>query len=252
MKNFFWRAKEFIKSKIHNSIDKEMLDQQQKWMQSSNILFTQIKSGTTFLTNFFAANNYLTFDFEDEFDLTQPEKYGAFNITRSNYKKVKEIITIFKEKYDNNIPLLFVTHHREHLPKILNAETNIIMTTRERVDWLDSALDFKFVKREKKITRKMAIDLLLKRYKNTDFDQKILNKDHNKSIILRYEKLFNDQELIRVFQFLKININVNKIKKIKKMVSIDQIKNAEKKLGYPLIAGKDFKGKSFINEKKKK
>ena len=249
MINFFWRSKEFIKTKLNKLIDKKMHQQQRQWMQGSNILFTQIKSGTTFFTNFFAATNYLRFNFKDEFDLTQPEKYGAFRITRSNYKNIEKKIKNFNENFSSSMPFLFVSHHRQLIPKILDSKTKVIMTTREKIDWIDSALDFKFVKREKKLSRKMAIDLLLKRYKNTDLDQKNLQIDHKQSIILNYENLFNNKEIIDAFQFLGINLNQDTVEKIKNMISKEKIKEAEEKLGYAIVAGKDFKPKSFINEK---
>lgn len=246
--DFIFRSKEFLKSLFHNLLDRKIHNTQKKWMQNSNILFTQIKSGTTFLTNFFAAYNYLQFNFKGEFDLSKPEKYGAFRITRSNFKDIKNNIEDFNKRFNNSMQFLFVTHHRQNTPKNFYPETKIIMTSREKVDWLDSALDFKYTKRNKKLSRKKAINLLLKRYKNVDIDQKLIQKNHEASILLMYPYLMNDQELINTFQFLGINLNLDKVKKIKKMISKEKIKEVEKKLGHTLIAGKFLKDLSFISE----
>ena len=247
--DFIFRSKELFKSLFHNLLDKRVHDSQKKWMQNSNILFTQIKSGTTFLTNFFAAFNYLQFNFKGEFDLSKPEKYGAFRITRSNFKDIKDNIENFNKRFNNSMQFLFVTHHRQHMPENFYPKTKIIMTSREKIDWIDSALDFKYTKRNKKLSRKKAINLLLKRYKNTDNEQKLIKKNYRPSILLMYPYYINDHELINTFQFLGINLNLDKVKKIKKMISKEKIKEVEKKLGHTLIAGKFLKDLSFINEK---
>lgn len=246
--DFVFRSKEFFKSLFHNLLDRKIHNTQKKWMQNSNILFTQIKSGTTFLTNFFAAYNYLQYNFKGEFDLSKPEKYGAFRITRSNFKDIKNNIDDFNKRFNNSMQFLFVTHHRQHMPDNFYPKTKIIMTSREKVDWLDSALDFKYTKRDKKLSRKKAINLLLKRFKNTDIDQKLIQKNHRLSITLTYPCLINDQDLINAFHFLGIKLNLDQLKKIKKMISKEKIKKVEKEIGHTLIAGKFLKNSSFISE----
>jgi hypothetical protein len=58
LKDFFWRIKEFIRNKINSYLDRNTHSLQQEWFQNSIILFTQMKSGTTYLKNFFAALNH--------------------------------------------------------------------------------------------------------------------------------------------------------------------------------------------------
>ena len=250
LKDFFWRIKEFIKNKINSYLDRNAYSLQREWSQNSNILFTQMKSGTTYLKNFFAALNYIKFDFKGEFDLFCPEKYGVFRFTRHNYLQLQNIRMQLNKRFNYSMPFLFITHHREKLPKVLKDKTKIIMTTRNIVDWVDSALDFKFVRRKKLISRDQAIKLLLKRYKKTHNDQMNIKKTYDQSIIVDFENLFDDKEIIKIFKFLNIEIDLILVNKVKKLISKEEIIKAEKKMGKALIGSNSLN--SFFNDKKNK
>tara|TARA_B100000902_G_C27239695_1_gene879348 strand:- start:386 stop:1195 length:810 start_codon:yes stop_codon:yes gene_type:complete len=250
IKDFFWRLKEFVKNHFNLYLERKAHHLEKELAQNSNILFTQVKSGTTYFQNFFAAVNYFKFNFTGDFDLLCPEKYGAFRISRSNYKNIKKIVTSSNKKYNNSMPYLIITHHRERLPEKFSDKTKIVMTTRNKLDWVDSALDFKFIRRKKTISRKTAINLLLKRYKETNLHQKNIKKEHDKAVIVNYENLFNDEEIIKIFQFLKIEINLELVNKVKKIISKEKIKEVEKKKGSALVGSKKLD--SFFNDKKNK
>ena len=205
-----------------------------------------MKSGTTYLKNFFAAINYIKFNFKGELDLFCTEKYGAFRVSRSNYKNIQKIIILSNKKFNNSMPFLFITHSRERLPEKFGNKTKIVMTTRNKLDWVDSALDFKFVRRKKSISRETAINLLLKRYKKTNNDQLNIKKEYDKSIIINYENLFDDEEIIKIFKFLEIDINLELVNKVKKMISKKKIIEAEKKKGRALIGSTTLK--SMFND----
>lgn len=193
-----------------------------------------MKSGTTYLKNFFAAINYIKFNFKGELDLFCTEKYGAFRVSRSNYKNIQKIIILSNKKFNNSMPFLFVTHSRERLPEKFGNKTKIVMTTRNKLDWVDSALDFKFARRKKSISRETAINLLLKRYKKTNNDQLNIKKEYDKSII------------IKIFKFLEIDINLELVNKVKKMISKKKIIEAEKKKGRSLVGSTTLK--SMFND----
>lgn len=193
-----------------------------------------MKSGTTYLKNFFAAINYIKFNFKGELDLFCTEKYGAFRVSRSNYKNIQKIIILSNKKFNNSMPFLFVTHSRERLPEKFGNKTKIVMTTRNKLDWVDSALDFKFARRKKSISRETAINLLLKRYKKTNNDQLNIKKEYDKSII------------IKIFKFLEIDINLELVNKVKKMISKKKIIEAEKKKGRALVGSTTLK--SMFND----
>ena len=250
LKDAFWRIKEFIKNKINSCLDRNAYSLQRGWSQNSNILFSQMKSGTTYLKNFFAEYNYIKFDFKGEFDLFCPEKFGVFSLTRDNFLQLQNIRMQLNKKFNYSMPFLFITHHRERLPKVLKDKTKIIMTTRNIVDWVDSALDFKFVRRKKLISREQAINLLIKRYKKTHNDQINIKKIHHQSIIVDFENLFDDKEIIKIFKFLNFEIDLVLVTKIKKLISKEKIIEAEKKMGRALIGSKYLN--SFFNDKKNK
>lgn len=250
IKDFFWRVKEFFKNYFNLYRDRKAHSLQKELAQNSNVLFTQVKSGTTYFKNFFAAVNYFKFNFSGDFDLLCPEKYGAFRISRSNYKNIKKIITSCNKKYNNSMPFLIITHNRERLPEKFSDKTKIVMTTRNKLDWVDSALDFKFIRRKKTISRKTAINLLLKRYKETNLHQNNIKKEHNKALIVDFENLFNDEEIIKIFQFLEIEINLDLVNKVKKIISKERIKEVEKKKGSALVGSNKLD--TFFNNKKNK
>ena len=148
------------------------------------------------------------------------------------------------------MPFLIITHNRERLPEKFSDKTKIVMTTRNKLDWVDSALDFKFIRRKKTISRKTAINLLLKRYKETNLHQNNIKKEHNKALIVDFENLFNDEEIIKIFQFLEIEINLDLVNKVKKIISKERIKEVEKKKGSALVGSNKLD--TFFNNKKNK
>ena len=221
------------------------------YLASDNVLiFSQMKSGTTYVCNTLAFYNGLRWNAQNVgFRNLMPG--GVFRVNAA-WEALDNVIQFTKERPDE---LRLIHTHNPDISTFGGASYKLsVLLTRSPQDYCVSSFHYFYINREKNqdISRsKVILDLIDRFVKVHKAQQKIADTAKDLHVV-RYEELMADDASSLAALITKIYGTCDKAVLLKAidMASVDSLRNYESKVGKAIVAGRDFTAKHFVRSGK--
>lgn len=219
------------------------------------LYLSQMKSGTTYICNFFVVYNQLNYGLLNG-DLSNAHKYGVF---RSDKPLSTDELTLNFNYFLENIRKYEINFVQAHYLRSLNqAREHLPCSTRRIYDYANSSYDFHFVKRnkfDKSLDR--ALREIIENYIIAHGQQKIAIQKSRSYCVIKYEDLIADPKITfnKITAFLSEgNINLDLVDKCIAMVSKSKIEAFVAKVGaaFNMEKSADYKANSLFRNNDEK
>jgi len=228
-----------------NSVVREALAENNIW------LFSQVKSGTTFLCNTLAFYNAACAGIEHN-DFDDLVRFGVLRAGRKGHVIEKDRIydaIEFMRKYDKKLLV-----HSHNLLSVKHSEC--ILLTRNPFDYCVSSYFYHYKNRDHSahLSKQKVIPLLINKYALCYHNQKIVADMKKDAYKLTYEDL-TTRPLIYVSELIKKiygKVELDRLKKALELTSVDNLRKWEEVNKKPVLVLENdgFQQKSFVRSGK--
>lgn len=237
-------------SKLDKTTTKIINDNKLTYMTKNGVWFyTQMKSGTTYTINFLI--NYLNLLNDFNSGPVDSKKISLFHSTHQSVTRTPEEEILFKQGEVlalTNLSSFVHTHH-----KIISNSKKTILMTRNPLDYIVSKYFYMHKNRDSKKSINELWMALANEFIKTYRDHSHIAHVEKESVLLvKYEDLILSPDLTfkTIIGYLGVEYDHKTLEKALAYSSKESVKKMESKRGRALVAGKNFKGESFVRSGK--